>query len=43
MVKSHIRLVADKWAAFKPAAEPLGFEVKEDNDISATEYERVVD
>merc|ERR1712129_105510 len=39
MVKGHIRLVADKWAAFKPASEPLDFTVKEDNDVSATEYE----
>mmetsp|Transcript_97245 Transcript_97245/g.187466 ORF Transcript_97245/g.187466 Transcript_97245/m.187466 type:complete len:128 (+) Transcript_97245:108-491(+) len=39
MVKGHIRLVADKWAAFKPASEPLDITVKEDNDMSATEYE----
>eukprot|EP00420_Gonyaulax_spinifera_P032616 CAMPEP_0197873952 /NCGR_PEP_ID=MMETSP1439-20131203/3598_1 /TAXON_ID=66791 /ORGANISM="Gonyaulax spinifera, Strain CCMP409" /LENGTH=129 /DNA_ID=CAMNT_0043493029 /DNA_START=82 /DNA_END=471 /DNA_ORIENTATION=- len=43
MVKGHIRLVADKWAAFKKADTALSFEVKEDNDLSATEYERVVD
>mmetsp|Transcript_27457 Transcript_27457/g.78888 ORF Transcript_27457/g.78888 Transcript_27457/m.78888 type:complete len:400 (-) Transcript_27457:136-1335(-) len=41
MVKGHIRLVADKWAAFKAADEELTFEVKEDNDMSATEYELV--
>mmetsp|Transcript_13807 Transcript_13807/g.41204 ORF Transcript_13807/g.41204 Transcript_13807/m.41204 type:complete len:143 (-) Transcript_13807:95-523(-) len=41
MVKGHIRLVADKWAALKAADEALTFEVKEDNDISATEYELV--
>eukprot|EP00413_Alexandrium_margalefii_P042058 CAMPEP_0204585468 /NCGR_PEP_ID=MMETSP0661-20131031/46940_1 /ASSEMBLY_ACC=CAM_ASM_000606 /TAXON_ID=109239 /ORGANISM="Alexandrium margalefi, Strain AMGDE01CS-322" /LENGTH=129 /DNA_ID=CAMNT_0051595025 /DNA_START=83 /DNA_END=472 /DNA_ORIENTATION=+ len=41
MVKGHIRLVADKWAAFKVADEPLTFDVKEDFDISATEYELV--
>merc|ERR1712008_182177 len=39
MVKGHIRLVADKWTAFKPASEPLDFTLREDKDISATEYE----
>eukprot|EP00414_Alexandrium_minutum_P007040 CAMPEP_0113819934 /NCGR_PEP_ID=MMETSP0328-20130328/987_1 /TAXON_ID=39455 /ORGANISM="Alexandrium minutum" /LENGTH=146 /DNA_ID=CAMNT_0000787867 /DNA_START=113 /DNA_END=553 /DNA_ORIENTATION=+ /assembly_acc=CAM_ASM_000350 len=41
MVKGHIRLVADKWAAFKTADEALTFDVKEDKDISATEFELV--
>eukprot|EP00408_Alexandrium_pacificum_P063198 CAMPEP_0171177530 /NCGR_PEP_ID=MMETSP0790-20130122/12287_1 /TAXON_ID=2925 /ORGANISM="Alexandrium catenella, Strain OF101" /LENGTH=135 /DNA_ID=CAMNT_0011642431 /DNA_START=124 /DNA_END=531 /DNA_ORIENTATION=- len=41
MVKGHIRLVADKWAAFKAADEALTFDVKEDNDVSSTEYELV--
>jgi len=39
MVKGHIRLVADKWAAFKPASDPIDFAVKEDIDISATEHD----
>jgi len=43
MIKSHIRLVADKWAAFKVADEPHTFEANEANDISATEYELVVE
>jgi len=39
MVKGHIGSVADdKWAAVKPASE-LVFNVKEDNDIPAIEYE----
>jgi len=43
MIKGRIRLVADKWAAFKVADEPHTFEVNEANDISATEYELVVE
>mmetsp|Transcript_63030 Transcript_63030/g.136884 ORF Transcript_63030/g.136884 Transcript_63030/m.136884 type:complete len:377 (+) Transcript_63030:51-1181(+) len=41
MVKGHIRLVIDKWAAFKPADAPLDIVVSTKNDISATEYELV--
>merc|ERR1712150_348709 len=39
MVKGHIRLVVDKWSAFK-AAESVEFEtVDEKNNVSSTEYE----
>lgn len=43
MIKGCIRLVADKWAAFKVADVPHTFEVSDKNDISATEYELVVE
>jgi len=43
MIKGRIRLVADKWAAFKAADEPHAFEVNQTNDISATEYELMVE
>merc|ERR1712137_739188 len=43
MIKGRIRLVADKWAAFKVADQPHTFEANEVNDISATEYELVVE
>jgi len=43
MIKGRIRLVADKWAAFKAADAPHAFEANELNDISATEYELVVE
>jgi len=43
MIKGRIRLVADKWAAFKVADTPHAFEANEVNDISATEYELVVE
>merc|ERR1719468_1309521 len=43
MVKGHIRSVADNWAAVKPASELLNFNVNEDNDIPATEYEPQVE
>eukprot|EP00928_Gymnodinium_smaydae_P010759 TRINITY_DN14050_c0_g1_i1.p1 TRINITY_DN14050_c0_g1~~TRINITY_DN14050_c0_g1_i1.p1 ORF type:complete len:631 (-),score=161.28 TRINITY_DN14050_c0_g1_i1:188-2080(-) len=39
MVKGHIRLVVDKWAALKPADAPLDAEVDEKNNVSAVEYE----
>jgi len=41
MVKGHIRLNVDKWAAFKVADEEHTFSVSEKNDVSATEYELV--
>jgi len=41
MIKGHIRLLVDKWAALKVTDEPHNFELKETNDISATEYELV--
>ncbi|CAJ1327046.1 unnamed protein product, partial [Effrenium voratum] len=42
MVKGgYMRLVVDKWSAFKPADEPVDFEVKTSNDVSSVEYELV--
>lgn len=41
MVKGFIRVVVDKWAAFKPADEPLEWEAKDGNDLSTVEYELV--
>eukprot|EP00439_Symbiodinium_sp_Y106_P025957 s6261_g3.t1 len=41
MVKGYIRVVVDKWAAFKPADEALEFEAKVLNDVSGVEYELV--
>jgi len=41
MVKGYIRVVVDKWAAFKPADEALEFEAKTANDVSGVEYELV--
>merc|ERR1711920_1220925 len=39
MVKGHIRLVVDKWSAFK-AAESVEFDtVDEKNNVSSVEYE----
>eukprot|EP00913_Durusdinium_trenchii_P021864 g20544.t1 len=35
MVKGFIRVVVDKWAAFKPADAPLEFEAKDGNNLSA--------
>eukprot|EP00929_Paragymnodinium_shiwhaense_P108844 TRINITY_DN7518_c0_g2_i1.p1 TRINITY_DN7518_c0_g2~~TRINITY_DN7518_c0_g2_i1.p1 ORF type:complete len:398 (+),score=114.37 TRINITY_DN7518_c0_g2_i1:95-1288(+) len=39
MTKGHIQVVCDKWASFKAAGEEFDFTVKEDKDISSTEYE----
>jgi len=41
MIKGHVRLVIDQWAVIKTTSEPHEFEVNEENDISATEYELV--
>ena len=41
MVKGFIRVVVDKWAAFKPADEALAWEAKSSNDMSTVEYELV--
>merc|ERR1712113_61473 len=39
MVKGHIRLVVDKWSAFK-AADSVEFDtVDEKNNVSSVEYE----
>jgi len=43
MVKSFIRIACDKWAIFKAADKDCVFEVKVDNDVSATEYELTQD
>ena len=41
MVKGFIRVVVDKWAAFKVADEKLDWEAKSSNDMSTVEYELV--
>jgi len=38
MTKGHIQVVCDKWCAFRAAEEPYDFEVKEDKNVSETEY-----
>jgi len=43
MVKSFIRISCDKWAIFKAADKECDFEVKADNNLSATEYELTQD
>lgn len=40
MAKGHIHVIVDKWGVLKPV-DSLDFEVNEDKDVSATEYEMV--
>eukprot|EP00927_Polykrikos_kofoidii_P007402 TRINITY_DN13031_c0_g1_i1.p1 TRINITY_DN13031_c0_g1~~TRINITY_DN13031_c0_g1_i1.p1 ORF type:complete len:554 (-),score=113.70 TRINITY_DN13031_c0_g1_i1:222-1883(-) len=39
MVKGFMRVIIDKWGVLKAADVPLDFDVKTDNDVSASQYE----
>jgi len=41
MFKGFMRLAVDKWGKIEQAKEPAKFEVKNDNNLSAVEYELV--
>ena len=43
MFKGFMRLAVDKWGSVKPAPEAAKFEVNVKNDLSAIEYELVVE